>query len=128
MKTVSFTRSAAAPQTIKTPSGETLVVLPLAEYQALRDAADHTKTMAALARGEEERLTPAEALALAEAVTPLAFWRSKRGLTQTELARRAEISQSALAGMESGARVGTVAVLKRVAAALGVRIDDLVQA
>jgi DNA-binding XRE family transcriptional regulator len=115
-----------AHQTIKTPAGETLVVLPLAEFEALRDAADHATAMAAVARGEEERLTSAEALALAEAVTPLAFWRRKRGLTQAVVADRASISQSTLAGMENGARVGTVAVLKRVAKALGVQIDDLV--
>ncbi len=115
-----------AHQTIKTPAGETLVVMPLEEFEALCDAAEHAKSMAALARGEEERLTPAEALAFAEAATPVAFWRRKRGLTQAELAARAGTSQSALAGMESGARVGTAAVLKRVATALGVRIDDLV--
>jgi DNA-binding XRE family transcriptional regulator len=116
-------------QIIKTPGGETLVLLPLKEFEALRDAADaanHKRAMDALARGEEERLTPQEALELAEAATPLAFWRRKRGLTQVDLAKRAEISQSALAGMESGARTGTVAVLKRVAAQLGMRIEDLV--
>lgn len=116
-------------QMIKTPAGETLVVLPLAEFEALRDAAEavaHAKAMSALARGDEERLTAAEALELADAQTPLAFWRRKRGLTQTELARRANVAQSTLASMETGARTGTVTVLKRVAGALGVRIEDLV--
>lgn len=113
-------------QTITTPGGETLVVLPLDEFEALRDATDHAKAMAALARGDEERLSPAEALELAEAATPLAFWRRKRGLTQAALAERAGASQGAIADMERGARVGTVGVLKRVAAALDVRIEDLV--
>ncbi|MEJ0093382.1 MAG: helix-turn-helix transcriptional regulator [Methylocella sp.] len=116
-------------QTIRTPGGETLVILPLAEFEALRDAADaadHARAMDALARGEDERLTAKEALALAEAKTPLAFWRNKRVMTQGELSTRAGVSQSAIADMERGARVGTVAVLKRVAEALGVRIEDLV--
>jgi len=63
------------------PAGETLVVLPLAEFEALRDAADaaaHARSMADLASGKEELLTAQEALALAEARTPLAFWRNKR--------------------------------------------------
>jgi len=118
-----------AHQIITTPAGETLVVLPLAEFEALRGAAEaatHAKTMDALARGDEERLTATEALELTEAKTPLAFWRRKRGLTQIELAHLANISQSALAGMETGARTGTANVLKRVAAVLGVRIEDLV--
>ncbi|ACB95312.1 helix-turn-helix domain-containing protein [Beijerinckia indica] len=118
-----------AHQIIMTPGGEKLVLLPFDEFQALRDAADaaaHVQTLAALAHGEEERLTPAEALALAEAATPLAFWRRKRGLTQTVLAERAGISQSALAGMESGARVGTAAVLARVAKALHLHVEDLI--
>ena len=116
-------------QTIKTAAGETLVVLPLAEYEALCDAADaaqSARVMAAVRRGEEELLTAEEALAFVDAATPLAFWRRKRGLTQAALAGRAGISQSALAGMESGARIGTARVLKRVAEALGVRLDDLV--
>ena len=116
-------------QTIKTSAGETLVILPLAEFEALRDAADaaaHANIMAALARGDEESLSAEETVALVDAVTPLAFWRRKRGLTQAALAARAGVSQSALAGMESGARVGTARVLKRVAQALHVRLDDLV--
>lgn len=113
-------------QTITTPGGDVLVVIPLEEFEALRDAAEHAKAMGALARGEEERLTPEDALALAEAVTPLAFWRRKRGLTQAAVAERAGISQSALADMERGARTGTAAVLKRVAGALGLRMEDLI--
>jgi DNA-binding XRE family transcriptional regulator len=116
-------------QTIKTPSGETLVVLPLKEFEALRDAADataHAKAMTALARGNEERLTAKEAMALANARTPLAFWRNKRVMTQGELSTRAGVSQSAIAGMESGARTGSPRVLLRVAEALEVRIEDLI--
>lgn len=114
-------------QTIKTPAGETLVVLPLAEFEALREAAERAKAMSALAAGGEERLTAAEALELADAQTPLAFWRRKRGLTQAELARRVNVAQNTLSSMETGERTGTVSVLKRVASALGVRIEDLVR-
>ncbi len=116
-------------QTLKTAAGETLVVLQLAEYEVLIHAADAghgARSLAALARGEEELLTAEEALAFIDAPTPLVFWRRKRGLTQAALAERSGISQSTLARMESGASVGTALALKRVAAVLHVRLDDLV--
>ena len=116
-------------QTIKTPGGETLVVLPLAEFESLRDAADaadHLRSMAALDSGEEERLTPEETQALIEAPTPLAFWRKKRGLTQAALAKLCDISQSYLAGLEGGDREGSPVLIKRLAEALKLRMEDLV--
>jgi len=116
-------------QTIKTPAGETLVILPLKDYEALcnaADAADHAKAMADLARGEEEKLTPQEALALAEAPSPLAFWRKKRGLTQASLAEKTGMSQSAIADIERGSRSGSVLTLKKIAEALALRIEDLI--
>ncbi|MHB8885181.1 MAG: helix-turn-helix domain-containing protein [Methylovirgula sp.] len=112
-------------QTIKTPKGETLVVLPIEEYEALVDAADHAKALAALAGGEET-LTHAEVQALLEAPTPLAFWRKKRDLTQTVLATAAGISQNYVAALEKGDRKGDPALFKKLAAALNVTIEDLV--
>ncbi len=116
-------------QTIKTPNGETLVVLPLAEFEALHEAADaaqHAEALAALARGDEEKLTAEEALALATAATPLAFWRKKRGLTQAKLAEAAEISQSYLAELEGAKRKGDPTLIKRLAMVLRIAMEDLV--
>ena len=92
------------------------------------DAARHAQTMAALERGEEELLTAAEAGALAQALTPLAFWRRKRALTQAALGAAAGVTQSYIAALESGARKGDPALFKRLAGALGVRMEDLVDA
>lgn len=116
-------------QTIKTSAGETLVILPLNEYEALEEAADaarHTTVMAKLRRGESETLTSKEVKALLAAPTPLAFWRRKRGLTQSALAKRASISQSYLASLEAGKRKGDPALVKRLARALALRMEDLV--
>jgi transcriptional regulator with XRE-family HTH domain len=46
--------------------------------------------------------------------------------TQASLAAEAGVSQPFLAQIEAGKRRGTVAILARIARALGVRIDDLV--
>jgi DNA-binding XRE family transcriptional regulator len=102
------------------------VTLSRAEYEALIDARDAALALRDLAAGRTETLSEAELDAYLAAPTPLAFWRRRRGLTQAALAARAGISQAYLAQLERGRRVGDVRVLARLAAALGLRIDDLV--
>ncbi|MDX2142505.1 MAG: helix-turn-helix transcriptional regulator [Rhodospirillaceae bacterium] len=51
--------------------------------------------------------------------------REWRGLTQTEVARKAKLSQSYLAELERG-KTATVPTLRRLAGALNVEIDDLI--
>lgn len=116
----------------KTPAGDDIVILARAEYEAMleriEDASDVAAAGAALgriARGEEEVLTSDEVDALLAAPAPLAFWRKKRGLTQTDLAAQTGISQGYLSDLESGRRTGDVATLRRVARALRVTLDDL---
>jgi transcriptional regulator with XRE-family HTH domain len=53
--------------------------------------------------------------------------RRERGLSQEELADRANIHQTYLSGVEGGKRNPTVTVLQRIAQALGADIDDLVK-
>lgn len=52
--------------------------------------------------------------------------RRERGLSQEELADRANIHQTYLSGVERGKRNPTVTVLQRIAEALGADIEDLV--
>jgi DNA-binding XRE family transcriptional regulator len=114
---------------IKTPGGETLVILPVAEYEALRRAAlagEHAAAIAAIRAGAMETLSADEVSAALQEPSALAFWRKKRGLTQQALAQAAGISQSYVAGMEKGDRKGDPAHWKRFAAALGVRMEDIV--
>ena len=56
---------------------------------------------------------------------PLRIWREKRKLTQRALSDLAGVSQSYLAEVESARKPGSVAGLRRLAAALGVQVDDL---
>jgi len=54
------------------------------------------------------------------------IFRNYRGMTVSELATAAGISQPYLSEIESGKKTGSVAVLKRIATVLKVDLDDLV--
>lgn len=112
-------------QTIVSPSGDELVVLSKQEYQDLLDARDHTGAMREVSAGADT-LTDAELGEYLAAPTPLVYWRKRRGMTQAELATLVEKSQPYLAQLETGRRVGDVALYARLAAALRLRIEDLV--
>ena len=121
-----------APVMTKTPAGEDIVILSRAEYEALmtdredaEDAASARAVLARLAAGTEETLTEAEIDALLAAPTPLAFWRSKRGMSQSGLARKLGISQGFLSEIESGKKAGDIGTLRKLARALEVTLDDL---
>jgi len=118
------------PVMTKTPKGEDIVILSRKEYDRLlaaanEDAADAAVARKAIARNEET-LDDAEVDELLAARTPLAFWRRKRGVTQTDLAKAAGIAQGFLSEIECGLKTGDVAVLQRIAAALEISLLDLV--
>lgn len=52
-------------------------------------------------------------------------YRTKNGMTQTELAKKLSISQNAVSQYESGARTPTVKRLSQIAAALGCTVDEI---
>jgi len=55
----------------------------------------------------------------------LRYWRHRRALTQTELAERAGLSQVAVAGWETGKRRPTGPSVHKLAAALEVDVEAL---
>lgn len=115
-------------QTITTPSGETLVVLPLAEYQSLLDAADIVaadRVSARLRSGGEELVPESVVRRLVQGENPVRVWRAHRGLTARALAEKAGISPAFLSEIETGRKDGSVSVLKRLAEALQTDLDDL---
>lgn len=103
-------------QIITSPSGEELVVLPRRDYEDLVDALAARKVEAALAAGREELLTAEETAALVAAPTPLAFWRKKRGKTQSQLAAAIGVSQNFLSDLELGKGQGRRDALRQARA------------
>jgi ribosome-binding protein aMBF1 (putative translation factor) len=117
------------PVMTKSPKGDDIVILSRKEYDRLcavkEDVADAAVAKRAIARNEET-LSEAELDELLAARTPLAFWRKKRGLTQTDLAKAAKIAQGFLSEIESGLKTGDVTVLQRIAIALEISLLELV--
>jgi hypothetical protein len=119
------------PQTITTPGGETLVILPLAEYEALVDAAADAEENAAdiaaydeakgaLAAGEESLLPPEVCKLILNGDSRLKAIRKWRGLQQSDVAAQAGIGQGYLSDLEHGKRAGAQETLTKVARVLDV--------
>ena len=109
-----------------------MITIPAAEYQALLGAAAnlddlraHGRMMAAIARGEEELVPDAFAKRLIAGESPVRVWRELRGLTQAALTTASGVNRVQIANIESGAKTGSVATLRKLADALGMTLDDL---
>ena len=106
-------------------------VLPYAEYEHLmalledmQDTGDAQRIMSNLARGEDEALPQAVAQRLLNDEAPLRVWREYRGLSQTQLAEAAGVTQAMVTMIETGRRKGQTSTLKRLADVLEVDVDD----
>ena len=120
-------------QTIVTPAGERLVMLPEAEYVALLDAADDASDRAAvkdfqrrLANGGEELIPAALVDRILAGESRIRVWREHRGLTLKALAEKIGVGQPFLSQIETGKREGTLDTLRKIAGALSLTLDDLV--
>ena len=119
----------SAAQKIVTPGGETLILVPLAEYEALIDAADIAaadRIRADVAAGRDEVVPGSLVNRLIDGENAIRVWREYRGLTAAHLAAKAEISPAYLSELETGKKTGTVETLRKIANVLKLDIDDLV--
>jgi DNA-binding XRE family transcriptional regulator len=120
---------ASAAQKIVTPGGETLIVMPEAEYEALLDELDlaHARRIQAdIAAGREELIPAAIVDRFLAGENSIRVWREYRDLTAAELAAKAEISAAYLSELETGKKTGTIDTLRKIATALNLTLDDLV--
>ena len=122
----------SAPQIIRTPGGEELVVLPRAEYEALLDRAAENADDVAIYDARKAELAaggivlPAEvSAAILRGASRLKAIRNWRGETQLQLNSRTGIGQGYLSDLESGRRTGTPDTIAKLAQALNVPIEWL---
>jgi DNA-binding XRE family transcriptional regulator len=108
-----------------TIEGKNYVLLSEEDYEDLIDGLQASAIMARIAAGEET--WPMDlVMAKANGENPTRVYRKYRGMTMAELAAAAGISQPHLSDIENGKKTGSVEVLKRIAIALKVDLDDLV--
>jgi hypothetical protein len=123
------------PQIIRTPGGEELVVLPLADYEALLDRADRETEDAddiAIYDARKAELTadgvvlpPEVGAAILRGDSRLKAIRHWRDETQMHLSFKTDISQGYLSDLESGRRTGTPETIAKLAQALDVPVEWL---
>ncbi|AWI55818.1 hypothetical protein AB395_0000132 [Sinorhizobium fredii CCBAU 45436] len=112
-----------------------MVVMAEDEYKMLlhaaeaaedaEDVADVKRINERLARGEEE-LIPADIVnRILDGESKVKVWREYRKLTLRELAAKVDISPAYLSQIEGGSRDGTFETMKKIAAALGITVDEL---
>jgi DNA-binding XRE family transcriptional regulator len=97
-----------------------------ARLEELEDLVAARRVEADLAGGRAETLPVEMVERLIAGENPVRLWREHRRLTSAELARRAGIQKSYMSEIETGSKTGSLDVLKKIAKALGVSLDDLV--
>jgi hypothetical protein len=122
---------AIKPQTIRSPSGEELVVLSRAEFDALTSAAAEAledaddiavfdERMAALKSGLDAPLPVEVSAAMLRGEGLLRALRSWKGLTQQEVATRTGLAQGYVSDLETNRKSGSEETLRALAKALEV--------
>lgn len=117
-------------QIIKRDNKPEWAVIPYDDYlelvekaEILQDVQDYDGVKAALARGDEE-LIPAEVVnAILDGANTIKTWREFRGIPQSDLAKRVNISIPYLSQLEANKRKGSLKVLTAIARELNISLD-----
>jgi predicted transcriptional regulator len=108
----------------------THAVIPIETYRRLVDELDELAALRAYDRHKaaapRETIPASVVYALADGQNAIRVWRMHRHLAQAKLAARCGIAVPYLSQLETGKRQASSSVLKRLATALGVTIDDLI--
>ena len=105
--------------------GAACAIVPLKDYDALHEALEDAADAEALRLGRADEAIPMSMADRLRRDNPVRVWREHRGMTATELAAAADISNSQLSAIENGESSGSVAALRRMANILQVTVDDL---
>jgi DNA-binding XRE family transcriptional regulator len=109
--------------------GKRFVLVPEKTYDRMLEDLGDLEDIRAYdrAKAKPQEFVPAEIVnRLIAGENPVRVWREYRKLTQQQLADKAGISKPYLSQLECSAREASVSVIKRLAAALEVDVDDLV--
>ena len=119
-------------QILESNGRPTFAVLPYNAYLNLLDKVEDIedgiaarKVRHQLDAGTDEAIPAAMMRELVNSDYPIKIWRNYRSLTMQTVADQAGISKSYLSQIESGNRNGSADVLKRIASALNITLDDI---
>ena len=108
--------------------GRRFAVVPLKDFERLQHNAemlDDIRAYDAAKARKEEAFPPKVAERLVGGESPIRVFRDYRGLTQEQLAKSAKIARPYLAEIEAGGKQGSISVLRAIAAALKLGLDDI---
>lgn len=106
-------------------------VVPIEDYRrmatALEDVADSMAIERAWAEDAAGETTPGEVVhAILDGMPPLRAWRRYRKFTLDALAERTGVSKGYISQVENGRKPGSLDLFRRLAHALNVSMDELV--
>ncbi|HSX20458.1 MAG TPA: helix-turn-helix transcriptional regulator [Gammaproteobacteria bacterium] len=116
------------PQTIYKDDRPEFIVLPIKEYDRLLKTIEDYQDIQEVRRHIEnpgEKFPVEVAEALADGINPIKVFREYRGITQMELAAKVKVSKQYISQLENSERAGSTKVLKAIAEALYLNLDDL---
>ncbi|EHQ53691.1 XRE family transcriptional regulator [Ectothiorhodospira sp. PHS-1] len=101
-------------------------VVPYDEYLRMAEALEDREDIQAIEAAQGEETIPHAIIKRLLDENPIRVWREYRGLTMAALAEHCGVSVPAISQIESGQRKPSVRLLKAMAEALEVDMDDLV--
>ena len=92
----------------------------------LQDIQDYDSAKAALECGNDELIPSEVVYAILDGENAMKVWREYRGMSQQEVAEKAEISVPYLSQLETNKRKGSLEVLSAIAKALNISLENIV--
>ncbi|MDQ6759020.1 MAG: helix-turn-helix transcriptional regulator [Acidobacteriota bacterium] len=113
--------------------GKQFALIPVQELEKLiydaemlADVQAYDTARAAMYQGQDEVIPFEITERRVAGESTIKIWREHRGLTQDELGQASGVSRSMIAAIEAGHKRGSIVTLKKLAAVLGVSLDNLV--
>lgn len=117
------------PQTIYNGKQAEFVVLPVSEYKKMLSLIETIQDIHEIENSIQSNSEsfPIEVVrSLADGVNPIKIYREYRGISQTTLAKKVNVSKQYISQLETKVRVGTPQLLKSIAKVLKIDLEDLI--
>ena len=110
-----------------TIKGEGFVLVPTHIFQELLEGIEDKEDIEAIEQSAGAQTISGDVVhrIILNGENPIKVFREYRGLNMAELAIKANISEAYISMIESGKRVGTTKVLKKIAEILLISLDDI---